>query len=689
MAHIWRLVRRHGDDGDMDDMDMEMEMGGSSSSSMTPLSADGVDFSNGTQAMDFLSDLLDDTYLKIDGANYAKYFWYGIVVVVGIATLFNFARWLTLHQRLRAAARGYHRPARPKGVLAGGLATITAVGREASYLQFTPTTKYLFLRIPTFGTILLVLSYLAFIIALEFADNNIAGAQYLQGLGVRAGWLAIAQLPLLVLLISKNSVIASLTGTSWERLNVLHRWVARGMLLLAIFHFAFQSTAWQKYNVMELEWKTDDCPVTGIAAFAILLWMNLSTLAPLRYLSYEFFVVQHILTWFGFVVALMFHLPSTALSSRVYVYIPIGIYLADRILRSLMLARNNLRISRATMVQLDGGVTKLRISNKAIKRWRPGSHVLLSIPRFGIMQSHPATIVSTPRSHNGDLVFMLKGHQGFTKKIFHGANTSTEALIDEPKEAGDVERHTQVTQSTHIAIIDGPYGGSQSDFAAFDSICLIAGSTGVTFTASILQDLADRISSQGKKFPLRRIHFVWCVKDSNWARWISDELEAAFTKLRDGSIDVKICIYVTCADNFTESGSEPKECGCECDKSKGPCCCVVVDEVDEADAIDAITPAKDAAKVAETSASSSQTDVTSGRKMPFLRCATFYSGRPDMQEVLTTLLDGADGESGVAVCGPPGLITSTRNTLVRLSDERAIHKGSGAQGCYLHAETFS
>ncbi|KAF7188478.1 Ferric/cupric reductase transmembrane component 7 [Pseudocercospora fuligena] len=687
---MWQLVRRHGDDGDMDDMDMGgMDMAGSSSSSMTPLSADGVDFSNETQAMDFLGDLLDDTYLKIDGANYAKYFWYGIVVVVGIATLFNFARWLTLQQRLRAAARGHEKTARPKGILAGWLATITAIGREASYLQFTPTTKYLFLRIPTFGTILLVSTYLAFIIALEFADNNVAGAQYLQGLGVRAGWLAVAQLPLLVLLINKNSIIGSLTGTSWERLNVLHRWVARGMLLLAIFHFGFQSTAWQKYHVMELEWKTDDCPPTGIAAFAILLWMNLSTLAPLRYLSYEFFVVQHILTWFGFVVALMFHLPSTALSSRVYVYIPIGIYLADRILRSLMLAWNNLRVSRATMVQLDGGVTKLRISNKAIKRWRPGSHVLLSIPRFGIMQSHPATIVSTPKSHNGDLVFMLKGHKGFTKKIFSGANTSTEALIAESKDDSDVEKHTQVSQSTHIAIIDGPYGGSQSDFAAFDSICLIAGSTGVTFTTSILQDLADRVSTQGKKFPLRRVHFVWCVKDSNWAHWISDELEAAYTKLQSCGIYVKISVYVTCADKFTETGNEPKECGCECDKSKGPCCCVVVDEDDEGEAVDAITPAKEAANVAETSASSSQVDLTSGRKMPFLRCATFYSGRPDVREVLETLVDGADGESGVAVCGPTGLITTTRNTLVRISDERAIHKGTGAQGCYLHAETFS
>ena len=100
----------------------------------------------------------------------------------------------------------------------------------------------------------------------------------------------------------------------------------------------------------------------------------------------------------------MYHLPSTAPWSRIYIYIPIALYLLDRIMRTALFAWTNLHISRATLTPLEGGVTKVRLSNAAIKHWSPGAHVHLSIPRFGMIQSHPATIMSTPHSHGGDMV---------------------------------------------------------------------------------------------------------------------------------------------------------------------------------------------------------------------------------------------------------------------------------------------
>ncbi|CAK3759633.1 Ferric cupric reductase transmembrane component 7 [Lecanosticta acicola] len=669
-------------------MDMSgMDMGGASSA---PLSPDGVDFSNTTQAAEFLDQLLDDDELKVIGNNYAKYFWYGVVAAVGVAAVFNLLRWWVLQMRLREAARKVESPAKPKGLAARWFATITAMGREMSYAQWSPATRFPFFRIPPVGTIALLLAYLAFVLALEFVDNHVAGAQYWQALGVRAGWLAVAQVPLLVLLINKNNIIGLLTGVSYERLNVIHRWSARIMLLLAIFHFAFQSTGWQKYGVMRLEWETDDCPPTGIAAFALLLWMNLTTIAPIRSFSYEFFVVQHVLTFFGFIIAIVLHLPSTALTSRVYIYIPIGLYLADRIIRTVFLAWHNLRVSRATLTQLEGDVTKARISNKAIKSWRPGAHVLISIPRFGFLQSHPATILSTPRSHAGDLVFILKSHQGFTKRIMEGASSSTTALVSEKND--EVEKNTQV--STHLAFLDGPYGAGHSDFAAFDSVCLIAGSTGVTFTTSILEDIADRSVRSDRTLPVRRIHFVWCVKDTNWTSWIGEELATISKQMEHSGIQLQISIYVTCAEKFTNPGSAMlKECGCQCEQVEGqPCCCVRVDADDDDDDDDEeeIQPTSAGKQPLSTTAvsvpSSLNSDIMAGRRLPILPCAIFYSGRPRIREVVSSLLDNAEGESAVGVCGPLGLTSEVRNVVVGLSDERAIHKGTGAQGCYLHVE---
>lgn len=573
---------------------------------------------------------------------------------------------------------------------------MTAIVRESTYLQLTPTGRMHWFRIPPLGTVMLIAAHFVFIVVLEFANNNVVGAQFWQARGVRAGWLTVTQVPLLILLVGKNNIIGVLSGVSYERLNVLHRWTARIMLFTAILHFGYQSYGWQQFGLMKLEWTTDSCPPTGIAAFAFLLWMNLSTLAPFRYLSYEFFVFQHLVTFFGFIIAVMYHLPSTALWSRIYIYIPIALYVLDRLVRALLFAFYNFPIKKATLTALDGGVTKVRLHNKSIKSWRPGSFVLLTIPKFGFLEGHPATIVSTPRSHNGDMIFFLKCQRGFTKRLINGANSSSTALLPHTKQESEAQQNLPIC--TYRALTNGPYGGSHADMATFDSLCLIAGSTGITFTLAILQDLADRVSVAEKKLPVRRIYFTWCVKDTSWTTWCSDELAAACAKLRKAGIDVQMDIYVTCTDAYTDQTRLPKECGCSCDKSLGPCCCVVVDDSDDrSESADNVQPVKSPsdAQPSQEKAVLAKPTVSSiaGKRAPtrlaLLPCASFYSGRPAIEEILTELLDRANGESGVAVCGPIAMSSTVRNTFVRLSDERAIHKGSGAQGCYLHVESFS
>lgn len=70
------------------DMDGSMGMSGGDSS-QAPLISAGVDFSNETQAMDFLSSMLDDTVYQVQGNQYAVYFYYCVIVVIGLFTLSN------------------------------------------------------------------------------------------------------------------------------------------------------------------------------------------------------------------------------------------------------------------------------------------------------------------------------------------------------------------------------------------------------------------------------------------------------------------------------------------------------------------------------------------------------------------------------------------------------------------------
>lgn len=81
----------------MDDMG-GMDMGGGGGGS-GPLSSKGVDFSNETQAAEFLEALLNDDELKIVGSAYARYFWYGVAVAVAIAAIVNLVQIMTLRSR--------------------------------------------------------------------------------------------------------------------------------------------------------------------------------------------------------------------------------------------------------------------------------------------------------------------------------------------------------------------------------------------------------------------------------------------------------------------------------------------------------------------------------------------------------------------------------------------------------------
>lgn len=315
--------------------------------------------------------------------------------------------------------------------------------------------------------------------------------------------------------------------------------------------------------------------------------------------------------------------------------------------------------------------------------------MFLSIPKFGVGQSHPATIASVPTSHNGELVFILKGHKGFTSRLQKSASTSASSLLLTSSKESSIPAST--IQTSHLALIDGPYGSSHNDFAAFDTVLLVAGSTGTTFTLPILLDIAVRV--QKMRLPVKRIVFLWIVKNTSWTSWISRELNSAASALRAAGIELTIQVHVTCDDNFTtgEEDQSSPECGCECDKSLGPCCCVNVDDVNDSihEIVDEKGQPVDRKEVQINVKSRSQSSsIKSGKRSKVLPCAEFYSGRPDFYELLWSLLENAGGETGVAVCGPLGLNSDVRRTVVRCSDERAVHKGTGAQGVYLHAECF-
>jgi len=63
--------------------------GAGSSTILTPLYVTGFNLTNETQAMAFLSLMLDDSVLQLWGNDYALKFWHGMVTVIGLVAIYN------------------------------------------------------------------------------------------------------------------------------------------------------------------------------------------------------------------------------------------------------------------------------------------------------------------------------------------------------------------------------------------------------------------------------------------------------------------------------------------------------------------------------------------------------------------------------------------------------------------------
>lgn len=441
-------------------------------------------------------------------------------------------------------------------------------------------------------------------------------------------------------------------------------------------------------------------------------------------------MVQHLVSFIGFLIAIFLHIPEYAFNARcvfgdfeleassapskfenrIFLYLGIGFFVLDRLVRFSRSIFNNRRPGRATLTSLPGNVTKIAVQSPTIMKWKPGQHVFLSIPRLGVSQSHPATIASIPSSHDKELVFFLRAHKGFTRRILtNAASSSTESLLG--KSEHDIS-NTEIQK--FVALIDGPYGASYSDFAAFDTTILIAGSTGVTFTLPILLDIAHRASSESR-LPVRRLVFVWMIKSTDWAIWIVNDLQRAVESLHSVGIEVEVKIFVTCDPSLTEQSDDVRKCGCGCDIRLGPCCCETSRQDDDnitslpnespaaAETIDIVpnpsvpvnekresvtfTPLQKSTQLSGV-VSTAVAKSSNSLRDRLLQFVTLESGRPNFKTLLWAELDQAQGETGVAVCGPAGLSSTVRNTVASVSDLRGAAKGTGAGGVYMHSECY-
>ncbi|PGH04191.1 hypothetical protein AJ79_07169 [Helicocarpus griseus UAMH5409] len=693
-------------------------------------------------------------------------YWAVVGTAIGIATIANILNKIIAVQRF---ADSSPTPSKPKSILFNLYATTTAMTREASYASLSPLTiGSVKLHLPPLGPLSVILANLVVVLVLCFYKLNTTDEWSWESVGYRTGFISIAQLPLITLLSGKTNIIGFLTGSSYERLNWLHRWVARTLWLTATIHMGFWFRSWGRYDYIVVKLTTDPITQRGFASWIILTFIVLVSMAPLRKLSYEVFVLVHLLTFAGLIAAIWYHASEEV---KIWVWIPIGLVAFDRIARFAVVLYANMSLfhprsgdkesrglwaNHATFAPLPGNVTRITVPNPVIS-WKPGQHVFMSCHGLVPLQSHPLSIASIPSDKK--LEFLVRAQNGGTKKFFSYAS----------KQHGIIGEGGASPDSVKLVGVEGPYGRIRP-LRQFDSIVLLAGGMGTTYTVPLMRDVVEGWkneclgqSTSSRRLPLlsspnraltKRIRFVWVVRARSLLSWFSEQLETALQDIDacrqrnpEFNKELEISIYVTCDEEISSTGpcqpqlpppqptqptpeksegikeeveektietisidSNPTPThtpatGCQPD---GGCCCTrkVTDEdvsFPPCNCSGPTPPKQPTAATTTTQEKSSSTSTsttstppqqqqprtsTNSTKSPLDPRIRILSGRPDSRGLIRKVLEVAEGESGVVVCGPRGLNGDVRRNVVSLSDERAVHKGTGAQGVYLHVESF-
>lgn len=558
---------------------------------------------------------------------------------------------------------------RPDGRLGQAWATTTALVRETCHPQLLVTARGLaWATPPPLGRVLVVLGYWAVVVYMMSSEAILDDAYYWERIGYRNAWVSLMQLPLLYLLAIKCNPVGWLVGVGHERLNWLHRWVARTMLVTATVHGFHFWTEWARADFVAYELAIMPLVKYGIAAWAVLLWSVVVGFLPVRRLAYEAWLLQHIVSAVVMLWLLYKHVPASA---RYLLYMAISFLVFDRVARWLLLLWQNTRwpwssspsppaatgFGHNMSMRAVGGTTTILTIRDVQFNWHAGQHVYLWVPRLGPLEAHPYTIAcanelsdSPAGSHSVQLV--VRAHGGFSKRILTRA-----------------ARHPERTLA---AFLSGPFGVPPR-WDTYETLVLVSASTGASFTVPMLEAAA----ASARRTCVRRIEVALIARTAGEIEFYVRRAMDAGKLARDRGIDVRLHVAVTASGSEGEAGVPLVQLR-RTNRASGD-----VEKADHAPGPSAGLRGRRSNSISSVDSLGDSRDATSGV------IVREYAARPDIEALIREPVEQAWGETAVIVCAGRELAASTRNCVSRLSDERAVHKGTGAQGIFLHVEEYA
>ncbi|KAG1827895.1 hypothetical protein EV424DRAFT_1554993 [Suillus variegatus] len=297
----------------------------------------------------------------------------------------------------------------------------------------------------------------------------------------------------------------------YEKINFMHRMAGRAMFLAGCVHGSLWIPNHLQYGLAILGSQKE---TSGVASLALCM-IIITSLRPVRRPFYDCFFVVHILTYVTFFVTICYH----TLYASPWIFPHLAFYGADVLLRLF-----RYRIKDATLTAQDAHMTFISVHN-CDDGWLAGQHIRLRVFFSDkVFEYYSFTILSAPPSQS------CLSSPGFLLAARSDENW-TRAL-------------NNYTRQQQELMLNGPYGGSSIDLGLSESVFLIAGGSGVTFTLGLLDDI---VGSQEER--TRRIKFTWCIGSFGQIEWFAPMLTDIATAASNNTIDLHISIFVTCLCN--------------------------------------------------------------------------------------------------------------------------------------------
>ncbi|EAT88611.2 hypothetical protein SNOG_03406 [Parastagonospora nodorum SN15] len=348
---------------------------------------------------------------------------------------------------------------------------------------------------PLSRVIVVVLYATVSLYLLTLVDAPLLSDHFIDDVAFRAAWVTLTQIPLVYLLAARCGPFDLVTGVSHEQINWLHRWVGRTILVSATVHVVVMKTSISTTDILKSQEEGMAVVRYGVATYAMLIWIAITSILPLRQCSYQLFYLNHYVSTFAFLFVAFQHVPAYA---RPPIYLAIGIFALDKSLVAYFFLRTNVAIEP--------------------------SHVRLCIPALGRFEVHPFTPANCsampppplpPRKdlepgrkleqprQTSEMILMIKSKSGFTQRLVEYHRTWL---------ARPCPNATEPEDQTLTAYIDGPYGVAPK-WHEYENLVLMSSSTGVSFILAILDHLEQLCFTAGAdEIKTRHVKFVWVIR---------------------------------------------------------------------------------------------------------------------------------------------------------------------------------